>query len=107
MAKRPPDMNRIAEDCCFIVSPDAISCPLGDGLAILDTQTNSYFSLNITGAMVWDLARTSVSLRALRSAMIERFDCEEERCEQDLQTLIGALLDAGLLQTAAPARANA
>lgn len=85
----------------YVISADAIDCPLGEGLAILDTRTNCYFSLNATGALVWGSAKTPATLAMLRKAVMAQFDCDEADCHADVQALLDALVAAGLMQLVA------
>lgn len=82
----------------FVVSQSAVSCDFGDDIAILDLAANVYYSLNPVGAFIWDLLRTPLSLDDISGAVAEAFEVDRLRCENDVNVLIGALSEAGLVQ---------
>ena len=69
-----------------------------DGEAVLlDLASESYFGLDDVGTRIWQLLQEHGSLRKVFDIMLEEFDVQPERLEQDLLKHIGELADAGLV----------
>ncbi len=77
-------------------SKDAVACEFGNGLALLDMRSNIYYSLNSVGAYIWELIREPKPIAEIRSAVLERYNVEPERCKADVDGLLKGLADAGL-----------
>ena len=81
-----------------IVSSQQISCPLGDEAAILNMKNSVYYGMNPVGATVWNLLKQPKTIAEIRDAIIEEYDVEEKRCEQDLLTLLEEMRSEGLIE---------
>ena len=86
----PSDHDRVS------ASKDAVACEFGNGLALLDMRSNIYYSLNSVGAYIWELIQEPKSISEIRSAVLERYNVEPERCKADVDGLLKGLADAGL-----------
>lgn len=84
-------------DMRYAISPNAVDCPLGDGLAILDSRTGACFNLNRTGALIWNTARQQpVSFGQLHDMLAAACKGNPASIEQDLRTILSALVESGL-----------
>ena len=86
----PSDHDRVS------ASKDAVACEFGNGLALLDMRSNIYYSLNSVGAYIWELIQQPKPIAEIRSAVLERYNVEPERCKADVDGLLKGLADAGL-----------
>ena len=87
---KPSDHDRVS------ASKDAVACEFGNGLALLDMRSNIYYSLNSVGAYIWELIQEPKPIAEIRSAVLERYNVEPERCKADVNGLLKGLADAGL-----------
>ncbi|MGX5848648.1 PqqD family protein [Mesorhizobium sp. PL10] len=87
---KPSDHDRVS------ASKDAVACEFGNGLALLDMRSNIYYSLNSVGAFIWELIQEPKPIAEIRSAVLERYNVEPERCKADVDGLLKGLADAGL-----------
>ena len=67
------------------------------GLALLDPNTNTYFLLNKTGAVVWAKLEETVSLEEICAEVARRFNVTEERCKGDIIALLGTMTQKGFV----------
>ena len=81
-----------------VASPDQVSCPLGDELAILNLSNTVYYGLDPVGSRVWHLLQNPTSVGELRDALVNEYDVEAERCETDLLELLEKMCAEGLIQ---------
>jgi len=90
MGWNPSEHDRVS------ASKDAVACEFGNGLALLDMRSNIYYSLNSVGAYIWELIQEPKPIAEIRSAVLERYNVEPERCKADVDGLLKGLADAGL-----------
>src|SRR5262252_334953 len=77
-------------------SPDVIATDLGDELILLDPRRGEMFGLNESGRRVW--LGLEQSLDDVASAIAAEFGIEPARARADVETLLAALTDAGLVE---------
>ncbi|HWD53966.1 MAG TPA: PqqD family protein [Acidimicrobiales bacterium] len=66
-------------------------------LVLLDLRTQTYLSLNRTGARLWPLMVEGTDRAALVDALRQRHDVPVETAERDVDTLVAQLREADLL----------
>ena len=82
----------------YVVSPDCVSCPVEDGVAILDLKSNTYFSLDAVGTSIWDQMSNPASLDDLTQAVSAEYEVAPEECRGDIQDLLKDMLQHGMIQ---------
>ena len=81
-------------------SANAVSCPLGESVAILNTATNVYFSLNPAGALVWEALSTPQRAEDLTSKLVNVFDVSPQVASRDVDAILARLCAQGLASAA-------
>lgn len=84
----------------FLASPECVSCPVEDGIAILDLRSNTYFSLDAVGTTIWDRLSAPASLDDLTQTVASEYEIAPEECRGDIDDLLQDLLKHGLIQAA-------
>lgn len=85
------------------LAPDVIIQRLGDGgYALLDLATDRYYGLDETGARMLELATGESRPADAVPRLTAEYDVEEARLTADLRDLLQRLIDAGLVERAAP-----
>ena len=77
-------------------SKEAVACEFGNGLALLDMRSNIYYSLNSVGAYIWELIQEPKPISEIRSAVLERYNVDAERCKADVDALLKGMAENGL-----------
>ncbi|MCU0907231.1 MAG: PqqD family protein [Rhodobacteraceae bacterium] len=85
---------------------DVFDCDIGGERALLNLESNNYFTLNAVGASVWPALANPVTLDALVTLVTDNFDVTAEVCRPDIEALLDQMLAAGLIR-AIPARQDA
>src|SRR6202050_2019326 len=80
--------TRLSVHSIVIVSPEQVSCALGDESAILNLKNTVYYGLDAVGARMWRLLQQPRSVSELRDALLDEYDVQAERCESDLLALL-------------------
>ena len=84
----------------FEADPEVVACAFGDGVALLDLRTGEYFTINDVGAFVWGMLAQPAALGDIAAAVMERYQVEQSRCADDLQTLLRQLTETKLVRAA-------
>lgn len=86
----------------FRVSAHVEIHPMHDEIVVLDTRRDLYFGLNGSAVVAWEILVAGGSVAAATSALVERFEVDEENAQMDVEALVGNLVARGLLETATP-----
>jgi hypothetical protein len=81
-----------------VAATEQVSCPLGEESAILNLKNSVYYGLDPVGAHIWKLLREPRSIGELRDALVDEYDVEPPRCEQDLLELLEKMRGEGLIE---------
>jgi hypothetical protein len=79
------------------LEPNALSQKIDDEIVILSLSAGKYFGLQEVGSFIWSSLQSPITIRALKEKVLEEFDVEEGRCEQDLLELLSVLIENKLV----------
>jgi len=79
-----------------VLSPEALFQEIAGEGVILDLASSSYFGLDEVGVRLWQLLLADPSLQAACTVLLTEYEVEPAQLEQDLSTLVGQLVEAGL-----------
>ena len=88
---------QIHSDSVVTLAPDVVICALGDGAALLDLRSSTYFNLNPVASFVWERLAEPQSLAGLAADVREEFATGDADIAADLVVLVASLADAGLV----------
>jgi adenine specific DNA methylase Mod len=88
----------IPEKSVISVTKEAVHCDLEDEVVILGLKDGIYYGLNPVGSFIWKLIQKPISVQEIKEAILKEYDVDEETCDNDLQELLGDLLDKGLIE---------
>lgn len=81
-------------------APRVVFQKLEDGAVLFSPETETYFGLNLVGAIIWEALPESASLPALCDRISGRFpDVDAVIIRNDVEELLAELSAAGLLHT--------
>jgi len=89
--------GEISEDSTVVASRDQVSSDLGGEAAILDLKAGTYYGLDDVGHRIWGLIQQPRSVGEIRDVLVDEYEVEPDRCEQDVITLLQRLADEGLV----------
>jgi hypothetical protein len=81
-----------------IVTSEQVSCPLGDESAILNMKNSVYYGVNAVGATVWNLLKEPRTIAEIRDTILDEYEVDAVRCEQDLLVLLEEMRNEGLIE---------
>lgn len=82
----------------IVASDDVLAGEFDTEAVILDLRSGVYYGLAGTGARIWQLLKTPISLAALRDTLVAEYDVPPPRCEADLRELLDELRRRGLVR---------
>lgn len=88
----------ITKNSHVVAVQEQVSTDLGGEVAILHLQSGIYYSLNETGARVWDLIQETQSVSAVLAALLDEYDVAEDDCERYVLALLNDLHAEKLIQ---------
>lgn len=80
------------------VSKEQVSCDLAGEAAILNLSDGVYYGLNEVGAAVWKMLQKPITVDEICLAVMNQFDVDTGRCEQDVVSLLEELQARGLIE---------
>ena len=83
-----------------VAAAELLSGEFEDEAVILDLRNGVYYGLEATGARIWQLVQQPISVEGLHQVLVQEYDVEPERCQQDLLDLLRDLLERGLIRIA-------
>lgn len=94
MNAQPADVFRHADNIVTRkVMDETLLVPISGDLASMD----NLYTLNETGAFIWQMLDGSRSVAEIAVLMAERYDAPAAEIEADVQETVGSLLEAKLL----------
>jgi hypothetical protein len=91
-------MVEAISDGFIVAARDQVSCSLAEESVILNLKSGVYYGLDPVGSFVWNLIQTQRDFREIRDRVLEEYDVEPERCEQDLMELFNDFSIQGLVE---------
>ena len=81
----------------IVVNKDVVSCDLVDEAAILNLKTGIYYGLDPVGARIWKLIQTPRQLNEILETLLNEYEVEKNRCQEDLIELLEQLAEKELV----------
>jgi hypothetical protein len=71
---------------------------VGEDAFLLNTRTNRYFLLEDVGSRLWRLLKDGKLLRESYQILLDEYEIDSSRLEQDILDLIGRLVENHLVE---------
>lgn len=78
-------------------SPDAIATRVGDEIVLVHLDTDQIYSLNPTGARIWELVCEVADRAEIARRMLAEFDVAPAELEAAIDELLASFAASGLL----------
>jgi predicted Rdx family selenoprotein len=79
--------------------PEVVDTPLDTGeVVLLHLARKTYYSLNVTGAQIWQGVKDGLTLQAISLELQARYAVEPGHADRSVLTLMADLLDQQLVQ---------
>ena len=81
----------------YTISPDAAAAAVDDGTVVLNMRTRRYYSLNETGAVIWQMLETDGATQAVIAQLVARYDVDEATATDTVMRLLDELTAEALI----------
>lgn len=92
------EQKQIALDAKVAVVSDQVSTSLEDETVILHLKDGVYYGLDPVGSRIWNLLQEPRTVQDIRNIILNEYDVDPQRCEQDLLHLLKKLANRGLIE---------
>jgi hypothetical protein len=82
--------------------PDVVWRRVGDETVVVNLKTNRIYSLNHTGARLWELISAGHDREAAEAALLTEFDVDEGELRREVAAALEQLAKAGLIVEGRP-----
>ena len=93
-------------DSIVAASKEQVCCDLNGEVIILNLSNGTYYGLDTIGAHVWNLIQEPKIVGDLVAALLEEYDVDRNRCEQELAALLRELASEKLVSISPPEKAT-
>ncbi|MBV8781689.1 MAG: PqqD family protein [Phycisphaerae bacterium] len=91
-------MTELNDSMMFSTHPEQLNSRMGEEMAVLDLRSGVYFGLNPVAARVWELVQQGKSVGAIRNTLMNEFDVDADRLQEDLRELFNQFQARGMLR---------
>jgi hypothetical protein len=77
--------------------PDVVWRRVDEEAVLVNLKTNRIYSLNLTGARLWELISDGNDREAAEAALLEEFDVEESELRNEVAAVLEELAKEGLI----------
>jgi hypothetical protein len=88
----------ISDSSRLAIAPDVLASELGAEVVMLNLHDGTYYGLDGAGTEIWKLLQHPVKIDEIVSAVVALYDVDAGRCREDVCTLLGHLLERGLVE---------
>jgi PqqD family protein of HPr-rel-A system len=89
---------RLTAATVVVASGDQLASELGGEAVVLDLASGTYYGLNETGARIWSLLESPITVGDVCRHLRQEFDVGADECEQAVVQLLQQLVTAGLVE---------
>ena len=85
----------------YAISPDAACAAVEDGTVVLNMRTRRYYSLNETGAAIWQMLENDDPIAAVVARLVSAYDVDEVTAAHTVAQLVDELAAEALIMPVA------
>jgi hypothetical protein len=89
---------KISLGSTVVAISDQVSSNLEDEAVILNLRDGIYYGLNPVGARIWNLLQETRKVSDIRDLIIEEYEVDPQRGEQDLLEILQEMSARGLIE---------
>jgi len=86
------------ESMRILLPKEVVWTKLGEEVAILNSETGTYFGLDPVGSRIWCLMADGAPIDEVVSTLLAEYQVDEQRARDDLRELINQLVTRSLVR---------
>jgi hypothetical protein len=87
----------MSADSRYVANKDVVDCDIGGERALMHLGTNTYFTMNGTGSVLWLSLCRPQSIDDLVEIVTEHFDVSADQCRPDVRVLVDEMVEARIV----------
>lgn len=95
-------MEMVASNSIVSLGDEVLSRTVKGEDLILSLNKGEYFGLEEVGSLIWQKVRETCSIEEIVTAVVDEFDVQRPKAEEDTLSLLKALQAEGLVKIATP-----
>lgn len=92
------DLDNLTDTTVIRVTDTSLSTNIDNETVILEKESGKYYGLNTVATYIWEMLDDSRTFAELRDALLEEYDVNRERCENDLKEVLSEMEEFGLIE---------
>jgi hypothetical protein len=88
----------ITRDTLIAQAKEQVSSDLQGEVAILNLKNSVYYGVDAVGPRIWELLREPKTVSEVLDTLLQEYEVERERCEEDLLVFLEKLSKEGLIE---------
>jgi hypothetical protein len=90
--------NKNLDSLLLSRSKDNVATELEGEVVLLDLTSNAYIGFDAIGSSIWALLEKPITLPGLLTALMEKYDVNEDTCRVDVLSFLAELFDKNLIR---------
>ena len=90
--------SSISISSIIMAEKDPVTSEMANEVAILNPKSGMYFGLDMVGARIWELIQEPMTVKDIRNKILDEYEVDVDRCEQDLFVLFREMSNNGLIE---------
>jgi hypothetical protein len=92
------ETSGISTDSVVVASKSQVSSELAGEVILLSLEAATYYGMDQVGARIWELMQNPARVADLRDAVVQEYEVDVDRCENDLLGFLRHLAAEGLIE---------
>ena len=92
----------ISASSTLAMARDVLASELGAEVVMLNLNDGTYYGLDGAGAEIFKLVQRTSNVDEIVKVIVELYDVDEQRCREDVLTLVRHLVERGLVEVREP-----
>ncbi len=99
----PADSPRLPDSAIVARRDELVTVTVAGTVVVHDPFEDRYVRLSSSAALLWERLDPEARIDELAGRLVERYDIPSERAADDVRTLVGSLIDRGIVRVVADA----
>ena len=89
---------KLSADSVVVATPHYVDADVGEEVILLHLANGEYYGLDTVGARIWKLLRNPTTLGEIERVLLDEYDVQPERCQDEVMHLVTDLVDQGFVE---------
>ncbi|NWF35530.1 lasso peptide biosynthesis PqqD family chaperone [Mariprofundus sp. KV] len=81
-------------------NPEIVHSDMDGETVMMSVNEGNYYGLNGVGSQIWDLLEQEMSVDAICTELLSRFDVEEEQCRSEVLAFLDEMVSSKVIEIA-------